>query len=249
MKKLSVVLLVCSTLLFSACSRDKNAESTDSTSKQEIKSSSTNDSKKKEAVEAKKRAEEAEKKKQEEISKKVTEADTAMKAAEANLNDETIFNAKTAIEAIPGGNNELQKRLETATANLNAIKQQAAQPQQQTSVQAQQQAQADTQVQNDADGNGIPDDSPYNNTTPEERAKGAQMEADAQTRYWEAYNNGASAVDALAYADGRSDSYTQQQNDAAAQLDQYRANFQAENGREPTSGEIQSQWLQQQGLE
>lgn len=249
MKKFSVVLLVCSTLLLSACSNEKKSTTTASTSdKQETVNSSSKEKAKKEASE-KKKAEEAEKKKQEEISKKVTEADTAMKAAEANLNDETIFNAKTAIEAIPGGNNELQKRLETATANLNAIKQQAAQPQQQTSVQAQQQAQADTQVQNDADGNGIPDESPYNNTTPEERAKGAQMEADAQTRYWEAYNNGASADDALAYADGRSDSYTQQQNDAAAQLDQYRANFQAENGREPTSGEIQSQWLQQQGLE
>ncbi len=39
MKKFSVVLLVCSTLLFSACSTDKKAESTDSTSKQEMKAS------------------------------------------------------------------------------------------------------------------------------------------------------------------------------------------------------------------
>ncbi|MDU5509537.1 hypothetical protein [Enterococcus gilvus] len=195
MKKLSVVLLVCSALLLSACSNEKESTTTASTSdKQETVNSSSKEKAKKEASE-KKKAEEAEKKKQEEISKKVTEADTAMKAAEANLNDETIFNAKTAIEAIPGGNNELQKRLETATANLNAIKQQAAQPQQQTSVQAQQQAQADTQVQNDADGNGIPDDSPYNNTTPEERAKGAQMEADANSQWHQGQENIQNGVD------------------------------------------------------
>ncbi|MDT2673337.1 hypothetical protein [Enterococcus dongliensis] len=185
MKKLSVALLVCSALLLSACSRDKNAESTDSTSKQEIKSSSTNDSKKKEAVEAKKRAEEAEKKKQEEITKKVSEADTAMKAAEANLTDETIAAAKNAINAIPGGNTDLQKRLETAAANLEAIKQQATQAQQQQATTQEQ----SNQVQNDADGNGIPDDSPYNNTTPEERARGAQMEAEANAQWHQGQEN------------------------------------------------------------
>ncbi|MGM0173660.1 hypothetical protein [Enterococcus sp. DIV0800] len=245
MKKLSVVLLVCSTLLFSACSSNKKEASTDSTSnKQETIDSSSKEKATKESVE-KKKAEETEKKKQEEISKKVSEADQSMKTAEANLTDETIASAKSAIEAIPGGNNELQKRLDTATAKLATIKQQAT-----TDAQAQQQAaQQQSQVQNDADGNGIPDDSPYNNTTPEERARGAQMEADAQTRYWEAYNNGASADDALAYADGRSDSYTQPQNDAVAQADQFREDFKNQNGREPTSGEMQSQWLKEQGLE
>lgn len=238
MKKLTIAFILCSTLLFSACSSDKKADTTDSTSQQKIEVRKTKDSKKKKAAEEKKVAEEAEKKKQEEIAKKVSEADTAMKAAEANLTDETLAAAKSAIEAIPDGNNELAKRLETATAKLAAIKQQA-------TVQAQQQS----PVQNDADGNGIPDDSPYNNTTPEERARGAQMEADAQTRYWEAYNNGANPDDALAYADGRSDNYNQQQNDAAAQVDQYRADFKAQTGREPTSGEIQSQWLQEQGIQ
>lgn len=126
LKKIVGFLLVCSTLLFSACSNDKKAESTDASSKQETKVSSTNDSKKEKEAEAKKKVEEAEKKKQEEISKKVIEADTAMKSAEANPTDETIAAAKTAIESIPGGNNELLKRLETTTANLEAIKQQAA---------------------------------------------------------------------------------------------------------------------------
>lgn len=144
MKKIVGILLVCSTLLFSACSSDKKAEPTDATSKQETKASSTEDSKEKAAAEAKKKAEEAEKKKQEEIAKKVTEADTAMKAAEANLTDETLSAAKSAIEAIPGGNNELAKRLETATANLTAIKQQAA------TQEAQQAAEQVQQVQQQA---------------------------------------------------------------------------------------------------
>lgn len=180
-------MLVCSALLFSACSNDKKAESTDATSKQETKTSSTDDLKKKEATKAKKQAEEAEKKKQEEISKKVLEADTAMKNAEANPTDETLATAKTAIEAIPGGNNELAKRLEKATANLEAIKQQAAQTQQQIAQQ--------NQVQNDADGNGIPDDSPYNNTTPEERARGAQMEAEANEQWHQGQENIQNGVD------------------------------------------------------
>lgn len=187
MKKIVGVLLVCSALLFSACSSDKKVESTDTTSKQETKISSTDDLKKKEATKAKKQAEEAEKKKQEEISKKVLEADTAMKNAEANPTDETIATAKTAIEAISGGNADLQRRLETATANLEAIKQQAAQAQQQTAQQ--------NQVQNDADGNGIPDDSPYNNTTPEERALGAQMEAEANAQWHQGQENIQNGVD------------------------------------------------------
>lgn len=239
MKKLSIALLVCSTLLFSACSSDKKAESTEASSKQETKVKKTEDSEKKKAAEEKKMAEEAENKKQEEISKKVLEADAAMKTAESNPTDESIASAKKLIEAIPGGNPDLKRRLDAASNKLKEIKQQAQVPTQQ----------AQPQVQNDADGNGIPDDSPYNNTTPEERARGAQMEADAQSRYWEAYNNGASADDALAYADGRSNSYNQQSNDGAAQLDQYRSDFRDQNGREPTSGEIQSQWLQEQGIQ
>lgn len=187
MKKIVGFLLVCSTLLFSACSNDKKAESTDASSKQETKVSSTNDSKKEKEAETKKQAEEAEKKKQEEISKKVLEADTAMKNAEANPTDETLATAKTAIEGIPGGNVDLQRRLETATANLEAIKQQAAQTQQQIAQQ--------NQVQNDADGNGIPDDSPYNNTTPEERALGAQMEAEANAQWHQGQENIQNGVD------------------------------------------------------
>lgn len=248
MKKLSVALLVCSALLLSACSNEKKSTTTASTSdKQETVNSSSKEKAKKEASE-KKKAEEAEKKKQEEISKKVTEADTAMKAAEANPTDETLATAKKAIDAIPGGNNELQKRLEAVTGKLNEIKQQVAvQQEQQQSVQDQPQMTNPDSDFIDADGNGFDDRSPMNDDTM--RAQAAAEESAAQARYWEAYNNGANPDDALAYADGRSDSYTNQQNDAVAQLDQYRADYKAQNGREPTSGEIQSQWLKDQGIE
>ena len=181
MKKfVRVISLLFTILIFTGCSTEKKADSTTSSAKTE--SSSTVDKKKKaEEEKAKEEAKknEAEKKKQEEIAKKVTEADTVMKVAEANPTDETVEAAKKSVEAIPDGNNELQKRLEAVTANLEAIKQQATmQAQQQTVDQTQQQ----NPVQNDADGNGIPDDSPYNNTTPEERARGAQMEAEANAQ-------------------------------------------------------------------
>nr|DAI97934.1 MAG TPA: protein of unknown function (DUF4969) [Caudoviricetes sp.] len=143
MKKVSLLLLVCSILLFSACSSDEKKVSSDSTIKQEIVNSSSKEKTSKETSE-KKKAEEVEKKRQEEISKKVLEADTVMKAAEANPTDETISAAKAAIEAIPGGNAELLKRLETTTQNLESIKQQA-------SAQEAQQQQATEQAQQTPD--------------------------------------------------------------------------------------------------
>ncbi|MGF2943065.1 hypothetical protein [Enterococcus xiangfangensis] len=182
MKKLSVALLVCSTLLLSACSNEKKSTTTASTSdKQETVNSSSKEKAKKEASE-KKKAEEAEKKKQEEISKKVTEADTAMKAAEANLTDETIAAAKNAINAIPGGNTDLQKRLETAAANLEAIKQQTTQVQQQQAATQEQQTTNPDPNFIDEDGNGFDDRSVFNDPTA--RAEYARGEAEAQ-RQWE----------------------------------------------------------------
>lgn len=45
-------------------------------------------------------------------------------------------------------------------------------------------------------------------------------------------------------------SLTQEQiNDSVAQRDEFAASFEVEHGRQPTSGEIQSQWLKDQGLE
>lgn len=136
MKKFVVFLLISFTLLFSACSSDKKEASTDSTfAKQEAVNSSSKEKETKELAE-KKKVKAAEKKKQEEISKKVIEADTAMKSAEANPNDETIASAKSAIDAIPDGNADLSKRLEVVTANLEAIKKQSIQAQQQQTQQA-----------------------------------------------------------------------------------------------------------------
>lgn len=228
MKKTIIAFLLCSTLLFSACSTDKKAETADSTTKQESKENKAIDAKKKKATEEKKLAEEAEKKKQDEISKKVLEADTAMKAAEANPTDETYAAAKKAIEAIPAGNADLSKRLEAVSAKLELIKQQAAAVQAQANQQQVQQNQTPQQEPSnpdpdfiDADGNGFDDRSVFND--PAARAEYARGEAEAQQQ-WE------------------------QQQNAAAQLDQYREDFRTQNGREPTSGEIQSQWLQELGL-
>lgn len=228
MKNLTITFLLCSTLLFSACSSDKKADTSDSTSQQKIESRNTEDSKKKKAAEEKKVAEEAEKKKQEEIAKKVSEADIAMKNAEANPTDETVAEAKNLVETIPGGNIELQKRLESVTGRLNDIKQQAT-SQQQNQVQQQQPSNPDPNFI-DADGNGFDDRSVFND--PAARAEYARGEAEAQQQYWDQYNQ-----------------QQRQQNDAVAQVDQYREDFKAQNGREPTSGEIQSQWLQEQGIE
>lgn len=185
MKKISIVLLVCSTLLLAACSTEKQTEPTDSTAKQEMKVNKTEDATK--MAEKKKQVAEAEKKKQEEISKKVLAADTATKAAEINPTDDTILAAKKAVEAIPGGNNELIKRLETVTANLEAIKQQAIvqtqSPQQQiVTEQVQQQATNSDLNFIDEDNNGFDDRSPFND--PAARAEYARGEAEAQ-RQWE----------------------------------------------------------------
>lgn len=193
MKKFSVVLLVCSTLLFSACSTDKKTKSTDSTSKQETKVSLTKDSKEKADAEAKKKAKEAEKKKQEEISKKVSEADTAMKAAEANPTDETLATAKKAIDSIPGGNTDLSKRLETATANFNAIKQQDTQTQQQQATTQQPQMTNPDPDFIDADGNGFDDRSEMNDNA--KRAQSAAMEAEANRQAHQGQDNLQNGVD------------------------------------------------------
>lgn len=221
MKKfVKVISLLFTILIFTGCSTEK-ADSTASSAKTEA-SSTVDKEKKAQEEKAKEEAKkkEAEKKKQEEIAKKVTEADTAMKAAEANLTDETLAAAKTAIEAIPGGNNELAKRLETATANLDAAKQQAIAQQNQQQTYQSQTVNPDPDFI-DADGNGFDDRSVFND--PAARADYARGEAEAQ-KQWE------------------------QQQNAVAERDQFASDFEAQHGRQPTSGEIQSHWLQEQGL-
>lgn len=147
MKKYFGTLLVFAlALTIAGCSTNSNEQSTESSeTKQETKASKDKEKKLAKEAEKKKKEEQAEKEKQELIAKKVLEADTAMKAAEANTTDETIAAAKEAVEAIPDGNPDLQKRLEAATANLETIKQQAAEAQrvaeEQAALQAQQQQQ------------------------------------------------------------------------------------------------------------
>ncbi|MGM0215019.1 hypothetical protein [Enterococcus sp. AZ109] len=179
MKKLAILLLLCSALLFAACSNNDTDNTVDSSAKVETKASEEKDEKEKKLAEEKKKAEQAEKEKQELISQKVKVADEAMKAAEANPTDETYNTAKTAVEAIPDGNEELQKRLEAVAANLEVIKQQAAVQEQQT--QQQQTANPDPDFI-DADGNGFDDRSVFND--PAARAEYARGEAEAQ-RQWE----------------------------------------------------------------
>ena len=146
LKKITGILLICSILLFAACSNEDKANSVGSSSSTESSSvaKEKEDSEEKKAEEAKKKDEE--KKKQEEIAKKVVEADTAMKAAEAIPTDETIANAKRAIDAIPGGNSELSKRLETTMANLEIIKQQAPVPNSENDVNDNQQAEWEAEL-------------------------------------------------------------------------------------------------------
>lgn len=225
MKKLTIVTLLCSTLLFSACSTDKTSESADSTAKQENKMDTTASSKKAKEVAENKQAEEVEKKKQEEIAKQVSLADQAMKASEANPTDETVSAARKAFEGITGGNDPLKKRLDAVSAKLEAIKQQTAT----TENQAQQQPSNPDPDFIDADGNGWDDRSPFND--PAAREDNRRREAEAQQQFWDQQNQ------------------QQQQNDAVAQRDQFASEFEAQHGRQPTSGEIQSQWLQEQGIE
>ena len=242
MKKIVGILLVSSILLFSACSSDKKTETTDSTSEQETTLSSTKDSQKKEADRIKKQAEEAEKKKQEKISKKVLEADTAMKAAEANPTDETIAVAKTAIEAIPGGNPELQKRLDIATSNLAASKQQTEQVQQQA-------------AQTQHPSSDMPDG--WWGTA----ADWEQAKAQGWTKEGYEQQQRASENESNPTTNPQQDINSLSLSEFVNKYGMTPAAYQAQNGMTPeealqntpqdkkTSGEIQSEWLREQGLE
>lgn len=91
-------------------------------------------------------------------------------------------------------------------------------------------------------------------------------EADVNARWHEAMENGMSPVDAYNYANGTNlteaeyygydPNYFEEEvftdesaNDAAVQeRDAFVEEFQQQNGREPSSGEIQMQWLEENGL-
>ncbi|MCV2528147.1 hypothetical protein LDK61_09420, partial [Melissococcus plutonius] len=97
--------------------------------------------------EAQETKEKAEKEKQAQIAQKVKEADTVMKQAETNPTDTTVNNAKSALNAIPGGNPDLQRRLDAVTVALSNAKQQAAEKAQAAQVKKQEEQAQATQEQ------------------------------------------------------------------------------------------------------
>ncbi|MGK9379364.1 hypothetical protein [Melissococcus plutonius] len=159
MKKItwSVLIGVAFCLLLTGCNSEKKADTSTSSAKKEIKSSTSknndkeNEKKAKKDKEAKEAKEKAEKVKQAQIAQKVKEADTAMKQAEATPTDATVSNAKATLSAIPGGNPDLQKRLDAVNVALNNAKQQVAEQAQATQEQAKKQVeQTQSKVQANA---------------------------------------------------------------------------------------------------
>ncbi|WP_423360804.1 hypothetical protein [Melissococcus plutonius] len=151
MKKItwSVLIGVAFCLLLTGCGSEKKADTSTSSAKKEIKSSTSKNNDKeneKKAEQAKKdkeaqeTKEKAEKEKQAQIAQKVKEADTVMKQAETNPTDTTVNNAKSALNAIPDGNPDLQRRLDAVTVALSNAKQQAAEKAQAAQVEAKRQA-------------------------------------------------------------------------------------------------------------
>ncbi|WP_423252897.1 hypothetical protein [Melissococcus plutonius] len=155
MKKItwSVLIGVTFCLLLTGCNSEKKADTSTSSAKKEIKSSTSknndkeNEKKAKKDKEAKEAKEKAEKAKQAQIAQKVKEADTAMKQAEATPTDTTVSNAKATLSAIPGGNPDLQKRLDAVNVALNNAKQQVAEQAQAAQVKKQEEQAQATQEQ------------------------------------------------------------------------------------------------------
>lgn len=156
------LLALCVALSLSACNSPHHASSESSTTissskilntsskdKSKEKQKSEEEKKKQKELKAKKEA----KKRQAEINQKTSEATNAIVQAEANPTRDTYTAASTAIQAIPGGNQDLANRLanvdstikanETAQAEAARVAEQQAQEQaRQAAVQAEQQKQA-----------------------------------------------------------------------------------------------------------
>ncbi|MCV2528177.1 hypothetical protein LDK61_09585 [Melissococcus plutonius] len=122
-----------------------------STSKNNDKENEKKAEQAKKDKEAQETKEKAEKEKQAQIAQKVKEADTVMKQAEATPTDATVSNAKATLSAIPGGNPDLQKRLDAVNVALNNAKQQVAEQAQAAQEQAKKQVeQTQSKVQANA---------------------------------------------------------------------------------------------------
>ncbi|UDM73269.1 hypothetical protein [Vagococcus fluvialis] len=63
------------------------------------------------------------------------------------------------------------------------------------------------------------------------------------------YANGVPYIDEQALRDHVANITDEEANESVRKRDEFAASFEAEHGRQPTSGEIQSQWLKEQGFE
>lgn len=152
--KIFTFLLALSVMLsLSACNNTHDVSSESSTT---ISSSKTLDTssedKVKEEVEKEQKQEELkskeEEKKQAEINQKTSEATNAIVQAEANPTRDTYTAASTAIQAIPGGNQDLSNRLANIDSTIKANEAAQAEAARVAEQQAQEQAAAQAQQQN-----------------------------------------------------------------------------------------------------
>lgn len=63
------------------------------------------------------------------------------------------------------------------------------------------------------------------------------------------YANGVPYIDEQALRDHVANITDEEANESVRKRDEFAASFEAEHGRQPTSGEIQTQWLKEQGFE
>lgn len=124
---------------------DTHHASTHSNAKHALTSSSTSNTSESRAKEEQKTKELMEKKKQEEIKQKTSAAETALSQAEANPTRDNYNAASTAIQSIPGGNQDLSNRLASVDSTIKANEAAEAERQKQAQIaqeQAEQQQQA-----------------------------------------------------------------------------------------------------------
>lgn len=135
MKKIKYLLLLASPLLFVTGCSDSNSTSTSSAttaSAETVKNQESSEMQKEKEEEAKKLADEKakqeeEREKQEELAKKTSDAENAVTLAETELTWESYTSAKSAIEAIPNGNESLTERLQAVANTITINEEQVAQ--------------------------------------------------------------------------------------------------------------------------
>lgn len=137
MKKIRYLLLLASPLLFVTGCSDSSSTSTSSSttaSAETVKNQESSEIQKEKEEEAKKLADEKakqeeERQKQEELAKKTSDAENAVTLAESELTWESYDSAKSAIEAIPDGDESLTERLQAVANTITINEEQIAQAQ------------------------------------------------------------------------------------------------------------------------